>query len=545
MTTSNSVLAGPRQLQTRFLYPFFFRRNYVKQACAALQEFTIGKDNKSLHVWECGEPHVLYKEDLLPHVVQFLFPGIQGAGCGYLKFSPAIGNMWFNKLEMVVSQRKLPVRLLPERIELFLSSYGVGVLSVALGLDQEPVSFDEALEFNYRLSQWREQTTAKLRIPHPSSNLQKWQQLPEQVKAQIPEPPVKQAPLQEQIGRAGGEFTLYGLVHYLLRPLDSLNFRAVQDELLTYTIARFDEKVDFGNTEVCADLAPFLAALAQVEEPEHAGGGAVTNAILNRRHWAGVGLLGAAHIVADQSPADHPFNSARVPRVLLKYYIPYLLALLQRLTLHSIIDEAGPLVMARDDTTGSALVDLRKHLLQFAVMGHFTEVSNREALHRYYRMCQQGQDVPNALTGARQAIADLEARNTAESQTEIALETAQGVTATRNLQQDMAENVQATRKLQEQMTEHLSIVARVQSIVEWLEIFVVAVAVAELWHMFASENKPLWDRLPNWANKLFDQREWFVSWSVAFVAVLAGFVAFWFIWRLRHQKHAPRESDKT
>ena len=58
----------------------------------------------------------------------------------------------------------------------------------------------------------------------------------------------------------------------------------------------------------------------------------------------------------------------------------------------------------------------------------------------------------------------------------IALETAESAATTRRLQEDMARNVEGTKALQEQMTEHLSVVARVQRMLEWLEVFVVSVA---------------------------------------------------------------------
>lgn len=414
------------------------------------------------------------------------------------------------------------------------------MLSVAFDLDRKTVSFDEALEFNYRLSQGREQTAARLRVPHPSDNLDSWHDLSEHVRAGIPQAPQGTAPINEQLGQAGGSFTLIGLILELLRPLEKAGFRVVQDELSTYTIARFGEAVDLQIHEVCADLAPFLSALSQVEEPSHAGEPrgtvGVENAILNRRHWVGVGLLGAAHIIADQPPENHSFNSARAGRVLLKYYIPYLLALLQRLTLHRIIDEAGLLVASTDNGSGSALVELRKHLLDFAVTGHFTEVSNRAVLHRYYRLCQCGLDVPTAMNYARQAIADLDAKRTAENQTKLANDTAQSVATTRKLQREMAKNVESTKNLQEQMTQHLGIVARVQLIVEWLEIFIISVAAADLWHLFSSENRS-W--FPRWAEKLFGSREWFVSWGVIVVALFAAAVALAFIRPWRHRKHMP------
>jgi hypothetical protein len=167
-------------------------------------------------------------------------------------------------------------------------------------------------------------------------------------------------------------------VEELLRPLTAFELQQVQERLSVYTVARFGAEMDFEHPEVRATYAPLLSALAQVEESTHAGAPSdtlgVTHALLNRRHWVGVGLLGAAHLIADQPPPDHPFNEARMPRIFLKYFVPYLAAMLQRHTLHRIVDEAVTLGLAPPPelAAGLAVAALFKHLLAFAVGGHFT-----------------------------------------------------------------------------------------------------------------------------------------------------------------------------
>jgi len=280
-----------------------------------------------------------------------------------------------------------------------------------------------------------------------------------------------------------------------------------------YTTVRFGAEVDFANPEIGATCAPLLGALAQVEEATHAGTPTdminVSHVLLNRRHWTGVSLLGTVHLVADQSPLDHPFNAARVPRILLKYFMPYLVALLQRHTLHQIVDEAGKIVLSPHQDTAPGLAELRTHLLEFAVTGHFTHVSTREALHRYYRLCQEGLDVRRALDDARQAIADIDAKYTDERQVRIAESTAQ---------------------LQKTMTEHLDTVAHVQKKVEVIEIFLVSVYFAHLWDML---EKTLHAKLPAhapWTIFLED-------WGVLLVAGLAGIIAALYLRPWRRTRH--------
>ena len=87
------------------------------------------------------------------------------------------------------------------------------------------------------------------------------------------------------------------------------------EEFLAYSVARFGPEVNFADKSIRDLLAPDLAKLAQVEEPVHSGTSpellSVPNEVLNRRHWAAVGLLGAAHLVADQPARRWAISRAR------------------------------------------------------------------------------------------------------------------------------------------------------------------------------------------------------------------------------------------
>jgi hypothetical protein len=300
--TSDHII---HDLQTRFLYPFFFRRYSVQESAKALLNVQmVGRTGQQLALWECPVPHDLYQEEVLQHVVDFLFPGTQTAGCAYLRLTGAIGNRWFDHLEALLPGGvQLPVRLVSSaRVEIFLSSYGVGVLSMALTPVRDHLRIPEAIEFNYRLSQLRWGNAGKFHIPHPAEEPQHWERIPPEDKQHILAAPDRRAPLSERLGRRGGTFTPRELIEELLCPLETFDLQQIQDGLSVYTVARFEAEVDFASPETRATYAPLLGALTQVEESTHAGALAeavgVTNALLNRCHWAGVGLLGAAHLVA-------------------------------------------------------------------------------------------------------------------------------------------------------------------------------------------------------------------------------------------------------
>jgi hypothetical protein len=529
MAIRDVPLSTITDLHTRFLCPFFLRRDCVNDAAKALQDtYLAGRDSRPLAVWECTEPHDLYREEGLDHVVAFLFSTTDTAGCRYLKLSGAAGSRWFGHVvAQLPGDVTVPMRLVPAAgIELFLSSYGVGLLAIALAPEREALPIPEAIEFNYRLSQLRWRNVGAFHLPHPQEDPQRWEGIPAAARQEIPPAPAPDAPLAERLGHPGGTFTPGELVEELLRPLAAFELQQVQERLSVYTVARFGAAVDFEHPEVRATYAPLLSALAQVEEASHAGAPSdtlgVMHALLNRRHWAGVSLLGAAHLIADQAPPEHPFNDARMSRIFLKYFVPYLASMLQRHALHRIVDEAATLVLAPPQNLAAGLAALRAYLLAFAAGGHFTQVSTREALHRYYRLCQEGLDTPRALTDARQALADLDAQYTTARQVRVAEDMAQNVAATKDMQERM-------QGLQQNMTDHLHTVAHVQVMVEWIEIFLVSVYAAHLWEMVATHV----DVLHPW-----------VPWGALGWAALGGGITALVLKPWRHRQHHA-EDDAT
>ncbi|HEV3263226.1 MAG TPA: hypothetical protein VG013_40700 [Gemmataceae bacterium] len=499
-----AALGVLKDFQTRFLYPFVFERRRVAAASAALRaELWPGRDAKPHDLWECAEPHHLYRDELLDHVVGFLFTSAEVSGCGYLKIDDAAANAWFAQTEVQLhSGIRLPVRLVPGvRMEVFLSPQGVGVLSVALTPEQRGLPLDEAVAFNYQLAQFRRRLAAKIRKRHPKDDLKVWERIPPAEQGRIPAAPEDDAPLLRRLGAPGGSFTLDELIGHLLEPLQKHGLRSTQSELSVYTVARLGRGADFGDPAVRTRLAAYLSALAQVEEPGHAGMAperlGVADAVLNRRHWAAVGLLGAAHLAADQG--DVAFDDQKMPIIRDKYFMPFLVALLQRVALNRGIEEAGQILARPPREAPQALIGLREDLLRFAVEGHFTQVSSRQALHRFYQLAREGLDIPSAWEEVRRAIADLDAQFAAQRQT--------------LLTRDMARN--------------LGVVARVQTMVEWIEVFIVSVYFAHLWHMLTHANGSV--------ERLFPRsHDWVVHGGVVVCALLGGLITFLLVKPWKH-----------
>ena len=475
------VCPCPQMVQTRFLYPFFLRRGATEGACEALLAAEAPMRKGLQKVWEVGEVHPLYREELLDHVADFLFPERhRPGGSRYLRLAEAFGNHWF-KYTVAVPKggRSIPVHLAPlAGVELFLTGYGVGVLSIALACAGAELDRDVVEDLNYRLAQVRPQTAARLRSPHPSEDTARWTQLSDGQRTAIPPAPAPDTPLYDRLGKPGGEFILAEAAERLLQPLAPFGLVRVQQQFSVYTVVHFGSDADLQHEEVRAALAPLLSALAQIEEPAHAGcvgdEPAVANAILNRRHWVGCGLMGAAHLVSDQPPPDDGYNSARAPRVLVKYFVPFLLALLQRYALQRIVADAAQTPGSAPGDRVAELEELRSQVLEFARHGHLAQVSHRDVIHRYYQLCQEGLRVRGCLEEARCSTSDMFQKHTAARQVELASSADEHLAATRELQARVAEGVEATRQVQESMSEHIRVVADVQRLVEWLEVIVVA-----------------------------------------------------------------------
>jgi hypothetical protein len=448
MTTPTQA---PIQHRLRLLLPFFLNRNALSEAEGALIAQTHAAQ-KIRPCWEKpDEVPTLYQDEALPNVHDFLFGNSVGC-CAYLRVPDETANYWFKNGGMFskpsdqgnpgASERptEFAVGLVPPGIELFLSPHGAGVFSVSF--EPKHIAAPQFLqELNYRLSQVRSFMVYRFHLPHSPRN---------------PDPPPDEdAPFVERLGKSGGAFTLAEWAEFLLEPLRALGYRRIQEQFSVYSVTRFGPTADFTDPDVAAALRPYLAAVAHVEEYHHVGSLAVAGHILNPRHWAAVGSLGAAHLLADQDP-PHPYNEQRLPTVLHKYFISYLLSLMQRIALQRIMSEARTTITAltcgceeRPERTSELVGNLRalnSQSLAFTVNGYFAEVSSREAINQYYELAQKGLRVQGRFQTVQRALNDAE----------------------------VMDNNRFQNHALTQAKTNLSVIANVQSKVEWLEVFFVS-----------------------------------------------------------------------
>ena len=506
-----------REVHTRFLYPFLFARGEAAAVAARLQTLEAPIKGDQRPVWqpvrqlkaqdEAGTADqraasgaaALYTDELLCPVREFLFPRPGADGCRYLQADPQLVQSWFHNRVLVRHRDAVLFSALLDRpqIEVFLSPYGAGLLSLALCTprprDADDITLEEVKHFNYRLAQLRRPgTVPTLSIPHP------WDTPESRAKAgdRVAPPPAPDAPLGARLGVAGGGFTLVELAGFLLGPVvGRLGFAPTQEQFSVYTVVRFDRQVDFADPEARGRLGPLLAGLAQVEEPAHAGALPgepldVPNRVMNASQWVAAGSMGLAHLVADQHTPPSGFDEQRVPQYRDKYFIPYLLALLQRLTLQRGVEDAARAVRSPEHRKREDFRRLHGDLLDFAVAGHFTEVSSRHAINGFYRLAQQGLGVDRALGIVTQAVQSQEARQIAD---------------------DLSANVRT--------------VSQVQRKVEWLEVFFVSFYATELANLIAEKH---------FAHD-------YGRWGVLAAPLLGGLVAMMGLrpWRVHH---AGRES---
>lgn len=480
----------PREQHSRFLYPFWLERDSVNATLASLQQLKFSSRNNNKQIWEqVDTPSGVYRQEMLERVTQFLFFSNVGS-CSYLRVNKEVANIWFGKevIELKSGSDSLVTQLKTEDksggIELFLSHFGVGILSITLSASQFE-NYNTLKQFNYRLSQGREQLAPQLALAYPQNN------------PHAPPPPATDAPLTDRLGKRGGVFNLIELREFLLSPLP--NLRVLQKQFSVYTVVHFDKQVDFSQAEIRDELQPLLAALTHVEEANHPGSLELVNQVLNPCHWAAVGTLGMANLTAEQKPMQK-FN--RVSSVLNKYFIPYLSSYLQRLILQRILNEASIVVQQKGTVKNQTeLQQLHNDTLDFTVTGYFTEISSREVLNQVYRLVQQGLRVPASFEMVQNTLHRIDVNNNSLSQKE------------------MSQNLQAVAK---EMNHNVNTVMEMHRKMEWLEVFFVSFYAMQLSQILSSS---------------FRFAEIYSSWSVVSWPFIAGFMAF-----LGLQPHRQKEN---
>ena len=457
---------GPavEEFATRFLYPFLYSTGQAREVAERLLDFEAPQGAR--RVWKRAEPHDFYLQELLGNVSRFLFFEELSGGCQFLEVPRELLQSWFKSSGIPMSTGKgeaLFSAVICDTIEVLLSPYGAGVLSIALRPLPEKgagaLSLGQVKDFNYRGAQLRDKIMPRFTIPYPETRYAEG----------MASAPAADAPIRKRLGATGGVFTLGELREFLLEKIPSCD--KVQDQFSIYSVVRFGRDVSFDSTEAIHELAAVLAGLSQIEERLHAGAPKgeieVPNRILNVKHWAAVSFLGATHLIADQGV---PYDGQRFQSVRDKYFVPYLTALLQRLATHRIRRDAQEMVVTGDSAVHArSLTDLRFEMLRFAACSNFTEVSSREAINRYYDISREGLRVAVSLVVAKEAIVDLDAANAAMRGQEM--------------NENLGRNVETVRRMSVELEKSSKIVAAVQSKVEWLEVFFVSFYAAELAHL--------------------------------------------------------------
>lgn len=487
--TSPNQASAPLEHTIRLLYPFWLDTGCLDKAVDALCHLRHQGQQPALKkTWlETQNVPTLYREEILPLVTQVMFGFRQGTH-RYLRIDGETLNYWFPRDGEMAPKSAAktgdkeqhphyPIKTAGEGIELFLSPNGVGLLSLTFESRLGDTKYLQA--FNHRLSQIRRPSAYSYQVP--------LDELSEQT------PPAPEDNFEQRLGARGGAFLLEELVDFLLAPLHDFGLQETQQQFSVYSVTRFDKHTTFTEADCQARLKPFLAALAHVEEATHQGSLGLREQMLNPKHWAAVGSLGAAHLIADQDP-PHPFDEQRLSRSLYKYFVPYLCAFLQRLTLQRLLWETDQSILeaAGNLEPSEKLHTLHHDMLRFSVQGCFTEISSREVINQYYELTLQGLRVAQSQQLVQRALHDMASATTAA------------------FQQKASDNTQALAK---DVSANVGMLADVQRKVEWLEVFFVSYYATALVH-YVGEG-------------LF--AETYLHWSAMLAPFIAGLLALGFI----------------
>jgi len=518
-----------KQFYVRLLLPFFFKQSDLPRVLSELANV----DFRGKPLWQSVSAkdvsHSYYKEEMHNPVLSSLFGDARQPR--YFRVSDEQIDLLFPH-DLTFSSSKSNKTSYPFRIasdggvELFLSPFGAATLSITVELELKragkPLCTKDVLDFNYRIAQLHEWASYHVEVDHPKNDSARWEAIPQAQRDQIADPPQQDAAFPERLVTPGGRYGFAELTKLLLEPFEDHGFLSRQAIFSTYSVVRFDDSVDFWDSQTHQQLARVLSGLAQVEEADHTGAlpgePTVQNAILNRDHWSAVGCLGAAHFVSDQ-PEEVPFNEERPLRARDKYFIPYLAAYQQRLAIQKASEAAQRATRgtgedasaAHDDEIRSVLEDLSN----FAAADYLPEVSTREVLNRYYELSQQGLRVQRAWEIVNRSVFNLDAGRRTSQQERLTTQSNEALQEMKTLAKASADTLEESKELHAK--------------VEWVEILIIAVYVAEMIHIVGHG---------------FHFHDWFVASSVIVLSVLAMITALRVLNPQEHYKLARLSKER-
>jgi hypothetical protein len=433
-------------------------------------------------------PHRTYIHEFFPSVQGFLFSQTGAPGSfACWQIEPRCARPWFEKTRVAIdSAGGVSARVSLRQnsgIEVFLSDLGVGLLSLSLRLIEIPdVVWMRQLVHNLATAEdpaHRRRFPVTFSRPSRVLNVEK---IPPEKLALVSQPPHRHDDLRERLVREGGVYDWNELRAYLLAPLTkAFGAQSTHQRAWCHVVLQLAETHDFQEAENRRAVKHLLSALAQLHPQSHPGEVAgrthARSFTVNRTHMAAVSITGAAHAVAQQP--SHQYDELRLLRAHNSYFVPYVLANLQRLVLQRFLDAAqkglcapstAPLAPAPGTnvgtgmtaapgesapgvtTAGPTLLELWRAVVRFGLTSEQLEISPRSTLQRYYRVSCDASAVPNAVAQLRAVIAEWDGIERAERLYETA--------------QHMRRNVESLERLQGE--------------VGWVEVVIISVYVVQL-----------------------------------------------------------------
>lgn len=441
---------------TRFLLPFRFRSDRTSAI----------RDTLAAAGWLPHPPHTDYRADYLPQFLDTYF-GSEGAwqlfqrdlATSQKKPGQNINVVYRRTSDCNVERARL-VHGDGRSIELFLGPNCGGVVSIALcPRDSRKTSLTAVKSFNYALSQDVGSKTA--------------------------------ARVRKAEGQGYGDVVLKDLLLEFLSPLGSGGgFELIHPsaQLIPYTVVRFGSENRITSLSPPEgvmpqdDLAAQASVLAQVDEALHPlpisdDRGALVR-VFHMDELAAVSCSGAAFCITD---VGTEFDPKKLHSRLDKYFLCFLAAILQKMRLRALAEEAAATVRAENETARrQQLESLRSGMLDVIARGDFVEISARDSVNRFLSLCQQALRVPESLNLLKSAIADLDTSIQASQQSDSLRQLNSTQEALQRLSQEQG-------AILAEQTKHSLHMANAQNKLEWIEIFIVSFYSAELVELLGKE----------------------------------------------------------
>ncbi|MBX3372777.1 MAG: hypothetical protein KF817_03005 [Phycisphaeraceae bacterium] len=518
-----------RSVTCRVCLPFSFEPRDVPSAAAEVDGGpapTFG--SKSLPIGESGLAWTReqlggaknrgrsYLKKLIPTVVDAVFGGADGAADradhlspGYFRLRPEVVDRLLPQGTVLIGLKNnraahdtgfKPAKRHP--LELFLSSFGFGVISVIVectpgaGDEVDPGAEDDPWPDHIRRPLYAAANTgASLHMRVGLTRADQWPPgLLAVADASMPEKGVRWLRLVDLL-RVLIPIHCQPLGLRLASTSPSLpaasdpppsSWKVIGGELALHTVVRLATRAGsrFGEDQMLHAFSRRLARnLSIVPSPEHPGitdgHTGVRLCELTTHHLAAVGAAGV-HVILDQAHDCHRdshadddqtsdgdgFNTGRLHSATDGYFVPFLLALHQRWHSETTLARAR-MILDRIRTDGGRDLDgvtdevmrLTRDSLDFSVAGDLATVSANQNFNAWYDACRASLRSREGLERIRDGLRDLS----------NALSSARASALARSLH----ENVEATRVAQQEIVE-------TQRKLEFVEVILVTIYVAKL-----------------------------------------------------------------